>query len=1540
MKTKISRIGKKSLSVIIALMMIVSTMLVGMVSTNAATTYFTNGSTIYFNSGSSSSWWDSDSAVTYIKFVQNGTDNYSWVQMSKNSDGYYYGNVPSLGSYDKLLFVRANSSLNTNVSWDSSGNIYNNTGDITVSTVGSNNCFTLTSTTGSNITGTWSNYSGGSSTVTKYYYSYYDGSNNQYKEMTNNNGVYTFEPSSLQLGNTNGVAKFKITTSSDTSKDPANSKELCVNKNNPEVTRSTAMETAGITVQLNNDQYNDVQISNKTKEYVITFTPNSSNPLTGTINVDLKSSTPTPTTSYYIGGRFRTSTTNTFNGAAYEWNADSENIPFVETETTGIYKVETGLTVADLSGQTANSRDYFFLITAKSGTTTSYYGDSSVKGTYHSFQNYSNSSTSASLGTVSGGDDKRLIKFDDKSATTGVVTIFLDTNGGMKLWYTTDGGTVTPGTLASGTTVYVRASKEISSATLSTAFNSENQETDVAMKSAGNFNGKFYYSYNLLNDADNVTFTVNFKDTTIPSVTKSAGCEQGKNVYDVNAETWSAYEINKSKAYTSGLWVDVQPSVVNSSIALLKWSNQKENNGNDGNNYKLYIPGGVSLTLPVYSSADYVTINNTKVNDGGTFTFNTSTTYNVTIGSDSTTYNLKVYQSTSASLYTSTSEDLPTVSKGSVIEKTPYKNGSFMTVDKNGSIFDGLQTLAQIKGRGNSTWEASGMYNGKYAYNIKLNSKIDPLKMGATKAKSFCLLANNADESSLRNVLAYSTGEAAGLANTPNYEVVDVYNNGNYLGSYLITEKVDVGSSKLVDGDPVDEYHNDYTYSSTTTAEYTYNGTTKNFGYVADATVADGVNITKKSYLLEFDLDKRAKAEHCWFETPQGQYIALKTPEDLNKAEMEFIIEKWCEAENAVYNGTYADASNLIDMKSFAQVYLIQEWSKNLDSAATSYYIYYDGRQENPKWQATPIWDYDWAYGGHSGTKAITDGNEANNQLSNTEGWFAKYKKIVQNDNNILNKQNFQAKLANMTDFWNNDVKSVWDGGFYTAAKNAINALDNTYSANSASYAMNEARYGFVEKSPLDSKWGSNETGKTPEEAKTWLKNWANARLSWMANNSRLGTPTELSGVTLKASASSITLGSELTLTATASPAGVLGVTYTFYDNNTVIKTADASSNTITITPEVGGNHKYKVVASYASVEFTSDEVDVTVATVDIDNVTISSSKTAVYVNEVFTLKATASPSDLTGVKYTFYKDGKAIADATDITSNTYETKITAAESAVYTVSATLNGKTVDSATPVTVTAEIAPIDKEVTIYFKSASASAYVPSLSVDGSAPAVMTRIKKGEANSTYFGSTYSGSLKFYWFYTTMTLDTSVAHTLVFTTKDNRVNAKTSYTFSPAEDNKYYFAVNNLMGDTTLVDLTDKAEYIRNYHISATHMVYSATSDRNIGFTWTQDAQGNYTEYAMGTYLNDNNIVTASLSDLTSSSLLTIPSALTPNAMLEASSAPSFFTIKSATLAQKITAEAEEVSTLQYQLLDVNLDGKVDIKDSTMMQKALAGF
>ena len=48
MKTNFKRIGKQSISIVLAVMMMLSTMLVGMVTSNAADT-FTKGSTLYFD---------------------------------------------------------------------------------------------------------------------------------------------------------------------------------------------------------------------------------------------------------------------------------------------------------------------------------------------------------------------------------------------------------------------------------------------------------------------------------------------------------------------------------------------------------------------------------------------------------------------------------------------------------------------------------------------------------------------------------------------------------------------------------------------------------------------------------------------------------------------------------------------------------------------------------------------------------------------------------------------------------------------------------------------------------------------------------------------------------------------------------------------------------------------------------------------------------------------------------------------------------------------------------------------------------------------------------------------------------------------------------------------------------------------------------------------------------------------------------------------------------------------------------------------------
>lgn len=1371
MKTKISRIGKKSLSVVIALMMIVSTMLVGMVSASAVGAYdngkFKSGDKIYFNF--------SATGATEVNILDNGLANkgyYSEYDLSKLTNKTVECTLTGdldLSKYDKRLY-----GLKTlTTEW-----IHPKNDTSKLPSDGQN--MVVISADGKSYT--WDTY-GGSTT-----------DNYNISLDTTSNGKFTVSPTSAAAG-----TEVTVTT-----------------------TPNSGFEVETVTYTYGTTTSNATGSGN-----TYTFKMPAADVK---VNVTFKAST-TPTTNYYIGGRFGES-----------WDANSKKHPFTSTDTVGLYKYATGKTVSELSANFNESYgdtpQYFIIHEGKDVYTkgNNFYCGEEVNntGSLHNFQHAKNSSNAVTLTKYNDSNTtaNRLIRFDDADNTSkGAVTIWLDASNtsAMKLYYTVDGESDVSATLQANSTVYATSSTKLSGITLTTKNNGEAVESAVKMTDAGNVNGIYYYSYKLTADANAVQFDYSVGGT---AKTKTASCVEGKNVYSLDNDSWSVYEIDKSKAYTSGLWVDVQPTVVHSKIALIKWTNKKGANNKDGNNYKLYLPGGTDLTLPVYSTADYVTINEEKVEDGKPFTFDTSTTYTVKFGTDTTEYKLKVMKSGSASLYTTTSDDLPTASTGNVLEKTAYKNGGFMTVSNEGKIVNEVQTLSQIKGRGNSTWEASGKHYGKYAYNIKLASAINPLKKfdKDVKSKSFCLLANNSDESSLRNILTYDAATKAGLANTPNFEVVDVYNNGEYLGSYLITEKVDVAlEKKLVEGDPVDEYHT-YTYDDNKRhkSTYTYGSGTFEFQYVDTGSVAAGVDIETKSYLLEFDLKDRATAEHCWFKTPKGQYIALKTPEDLNEAEMKFIIRKWCEAEDAVYNKSYEDASNLIDMKSFAQVYLIQEWSKNLDAAATSYYIYYDGRQANPKWQATPIWDYDWAFGGHTGTKPINNKNndaDANNTLDNHEGWIAKYKTILQKDNetgDYTNTWNFQAQLANNAYFWN-DVITVWNSGFYTSASAAISDLATYYTNNSASYAMNETRYGFVNKSPLPTDWGSNDTGNTPEIAKDWLVDWATKRLNWM--NGKLAKTAQLSGVTISPDSESYTAGSTVKITAT--PQNLVAdavITYQIFrktgTDTDFVAGAVNSNGVFTFANANAGKYQYKVVATDA---------------------------------------------------YGFTKESEVL----------------------------------------TVTVSGVTGEHNVTIYFKSSSTYAYKPLLKLNDGVFTDMTK-------TDFIGTNYSGSIKFYWYSITVSVDSTNDNTNTIYIKTAGTSASGSFT-STLNSTTYYFGIDDLMEGTELVDLSNQPEYIRNYHHTARHMVFSGlASDGTLGFTRVNDKR-----YQMGSY-NPDEVTTVDTASVASVS----------NTLTTASS----FSVKSATAVQMLNVEKAKASLLQTQLLDVNLDGIVDIKDATLIQKALA--
>lgn len=187
MRHSIKRVSKSALSVILALMMVVSTMVVGMVNVIAATDGydFIGGNPIYFNPSDA---WASAGAkfAAYFSYSKNSSSA-QWIGLfDSDGDGIYSGTIPtSKDSFKEVTFYRINSSVSDDtLSAGGTGTPENPwTTGIKQTSPGDYNLATMTATGDSNWDGavSWSTYSGSSgSGDTKANY-YLRGSYNDWK---------------------------------------------------------------------------------------------------------------------------------------------------------------------------------------------------------------------------------------------------------------------------------------------------------------------------------------------------------------------------------------------------------------------------------------------------------------------------------------------------------------------------------------------------------------------------------------------------------------------------------------------------------------------------------------------------------------------------------------------------------------------------------------------------------------------------------------------------------------------------------------------------------------------------------------------------------------------------------------------------------------------------------------------------------------------------------------------------------------------------------------------------------------------------------------------------------------------------------------------------------------------------------------------------------------------------------------------------------------------------------------------------------------
>lgn len=423
--------------------------------------------------------------------------------------------------------------------------------------------------------------------------------------------------------------------------------------------------------------------------------------------------------------------------------------------------------------------------------------------------------------------------------------------------------------------------------------------------------------------------------------------------------------------------------------------------------------------------------------------------------------------------------------------------GKMSLVGADGEV-DYTDKVSEIKARGNSTFTKSP----KKAYQFKLKNKTDLINNNPEEAcKKWVLLANMFDATMVHNSITFRLAADLNMPYTSHFEQVDLYFDGEYRGTYLLCEKVDIDDSKVeIDNtdDLIEEVNEDtdaYKNPVVTTATTQSKGSTSaaanskgSYKYVKgliEPAFPEGAD--HHAYLLELEFYYRYPDELTGFVTNKGQCIVTKNPEYLTKESGAYISAFWQEFEDAVYstNGYNSKTGkyyyDYCDLESLVKVYLINELSKNVDGFISSSFFYLPADEDIM--YAGPIWDYDPCYGPggfHDNIQQTT---------ANPENFYMVKNYLI---NGLIKHESFRNAVKEQLNKEN--------GEFYLAVQNMIGDDGYVYTFSeeiAASRNMNAKMWKV-----MDEKFVVVHKGDavTFENATIFLNDYIDTRVNWLAD--------------------------------------------------------------------------------------------------------------------------------------------------------------------------------------------------------------------------------------------------------------------------------------------------------------------------------------------------------------------------------------------------------------------------------------------------------
>lgn len=364
----------------------------------------------------------------------------------------------------------------------------------------------------------------------------------------------------------------------------------------------------------------------------------------------------------------------------------------------------------------------------------------------------------------------------------------------------------------------------------------------------------------------------------------------------------------------------------------------------NGSQYVLYLPGSADASKLCFSWASSVTVKDssgTVMTSGKAPIAAPGSTVTYTVGVS--TWKIKTVQGSPdvqamfLNVDTSISGFYSFSAMNSSSDKSKSAAGTMTYGETGGYYFS-------IKGRGNSTWTAG---YAKKPYNITLYkddgyvNKKDFELIDGVKAKKWSLLANYSDSTLLRNKLGYDMALQMGIGLESVF--VDLYADGEYLGTYLMTPKSDYESPENGYMLEIDNY--------TSTEDY------------------------------QFTLDGMGEYHSSWY--GYQNRISVKDNESQTpNADIEAYMQK---AWKAMLDTSSEDYLNYIDLDSWAKFYILHEFYKSFDVVCGSILMYREGTASSDKLIAGPVWDLDNAMGR---TNNNADLGLSKDEQHSPDGWY------------------------------------------------------------------------------------------------------------------------------------------------------------------------------------------------------------------------------------------------------------------------------------------------------------------------------------------------------------------------------------------------------------------------------------------------------------------------------------------------------------------------------------------------------------------------